>query len=111
MARKSARQVSRSPGRSIKKTKATRVVKKTAPKKTAAKTAQSPRSTFKVTGDESVLNFITRKGGHATTAQVIAHWEKDGRRGNSGNALTHLVKQGKLKREDVGRYRLARRRS
>ena len=58
------------------------------------------RKKFKVSGEQSVIDFVKSKGG-ATTAQVAANWNRQGRGGKADNALSALVKAGKLKKEKV----------
>ena len=58
------------------------------------------RKKFKVSGEQSVLAFVGKKGS-PTTAEIVANWKKQGRLSNVGNTLTNLVKDGKLRREDI----------
>src|SRR5687767_6373212 len=51
------------------------------PKQQATASKRSgKRSRFALTGDQSVLNFIKKKGG-ASTQEVKAHWKAEGRGG------------------------------
>ena len=75
----------------------------------AAKTRT--RQKFAVTGEQSVLAFVRRKG-NPTTADVHAHWKSEGRGASADNVLTKLFKEKKVKREPIkngrgSRYSLA----
>jgi len=61
------------------------------------KKARRKRRTFKVSGEQSILNFVTAKG-NPTTAEVNKHWDAEGRGGKADNALGRLVADGRLKR-------------
>ena len=74
-------------------------------------TKNRKRGRFAVSGDQSILTFVQ---GAATpsTADVNAHWTKEGRGGKADKALSTLVKAGKLKRivvegERKSRYAIA----
>ena len=58
------------------------------------------RGRFKISGDESVVSFVAKKG-VATTAEINVHWAKEGRAGRADNALVKLIKDKKLKRENI----------
>jgi len=63
----------------------------------APKAAGKRRGSFKITGDELILQFVKDKGS-VTTEQIRKHWEAQSRGGKSDNNLTNLVKSGKLSR-------------
>lgn len=58
------------------------------------------RGSFEKTGEDSVLDFVKSKG-PVTAAEVNDHWSGEGRGGKADNALSKLVKNGKLKRNKV----------
>lgn len=69
------------------------------------------RGSFAISGDESVLEFV-KKAGQPNSAEINAHWTKEGRKGKADNSITKLVKTGKLTRVSVegergGRYKIA----
>lgn len=55
------------------------------------------RGTFAVTGEQSILDFVKRKG-KPSTQEINAHWKREGRGGKADNTITRLVKQNRLKR-------------
>jgi hypothetical protein len=55
------------------------------------------RGTFKITGEQSIIEFIKRKG-KPSTKEINEHWIAEGRGGKADNTLTRLVKGGQLKR-------------
>lgn len=55
------------------------------------------RGTFKITGEQSIIEFIKRKG-KPSTKEINDHWKGEGRGGKADNTLTRLVKEGRLKR-------------
>ncbi len=63
-----------------------------------ATASKGTQNRFAVTGDESVLGFI-RKRGNPTTAEVQAHWTGEGRGASADNSLSKLFKDKKIKRE------------
>lgn len=68
-----------------------------------ARPAASPakagqRQKFAVSGDQSILNFVRRKG-NPTTAEIQAHWKSEGRGASADNSLSKLFREKKLKRE------------
>ena len=88
----------------IKKKGKRREIKKATSKKAG-------RKKFKVTGEQSVIDFLNQKGS-ATTAEINANWKRQQRGGIVGNILTKFVKIGTLRREQVegergSRYRVA----
>ena len=69
-----------------------------APGKPVTKSAKKgKRGTFAVSGDQSILTFV-QGADKPNTADVNAHWTKEGRGGTADNTLSLLVKSGKLKR-------------
>jgi hypothetical protein len=54
------------------------------------------RGTFKQNASQFVLGLVKGKG--ATTAEIGKKWKAAGRGGKADNALTKLVKEGKVKR-------------
>jgi hypothetical protein len=69
----------------------------------AARLAASPakagkRQKFAISGDQSILNFVRRKG-NPTTAEIQAHWKSEGRGASADNSLSKLFREKKLKRE------------
>ena len=77
-----------------------------APKAAAAPAAKAPKTAtkrggrrkFAITGDESILAFVRRKG-NPTTAEIHAHWKSEGRGASADNSISRLFKEKKLKRE------------
>ena len=60
------------------------------------------RGSFATTGEDSVLNFVAKAGKKgATGAQIVKHWEKEGRGGQAYNTVTKLVKDKRLKRQNL----------
>lgn len=62
------------------------------------------RNTYAVTGEQSVLGFIQKKGS-PTTREIKQHWVSEGRRGLADNLLTLMVKAGKLRRQRLNGVR------
>jgi hypothetical protein len=58
------------------------------------------RRRFDMTGEDSIIQFV-RQNRSPTTAQIIAHWRKEGRGGKADNALSRLVKIRRLKRQPI----------
>ena len=70
-------------------------------KKVAKKAAKrGKRGTYKKTADEFVLGLFAG-GKKLTTAQIGAKWRQAKRGSKPDNALTKLVKQQKVKRENI----------
>ncbi|MGA2440148.1 MAG: helix-turn-helix domain-containing protein [Tepidisphaeraceae bacterium] len=72
---------------------------------------QRQRGTFKHTAEEMILSLLKGRKG-LTTTELAAAWKKAGRGGAVDNALSQMVKAGKLKRtrlkdERGSRYSLA----
>jgi hypothetical protein len=55
------------------------------------------RGSFAMSGDDSVLAFVQKKG-DATTAEIQKHWQTEGRGGKADNSISRLFKEKKLKR-------------
>ena len=69
------------------------------------------RGRFGLTGIESVLDFIRRQV-DPTTAEINAHWRREGRKGTANVTLLKLLKEGMIRREADptvrgSRYRVA----
>ena len=80
--------------------------------KKARRVAKQKAGRKRMTGAQSVLHFVETKGG-ATTAEVNAHWKRQGRGGTADNTLSKLVREYRLIRQPVrsargSRYTLAR---
>jgi len=56
------------------------------------------RGKFQQTGEQSVLGLI-RQQGNPTTAEINAHWRREGRRGAANVILLRLLKCGLIRRE------------
>src|SRR3954454_24784899 len=56
------------------------------------------RGKFSQTGERSVLGLI-REQGDPTTAEINAHWRREGRRGAANVILLRLLKCGLIRRE------------
>ncbi len=72
-------------------------------KKVAGRPAKSggrKRKKFPTSGDGSVLEFVKANAG-CTTADVNAHWQKEGRAGKADNSLSKLTREKKIKRKNV----------
>ena len=74
------------------------------PKADKAKAAKAggrrTRGRFAKTGEESVYDVIAANG-PLTSAQVNVFWSKEGRGGRADNAISTLLKVGKIKRENA----------
>ena len=99
VAAKPGMRIGRPPGSKNSTKKSAIVAKPTKPAKAAGKpvTKNRKRGKFAVSGDESILTFI-KSTDKPNTADVNAHWTKEGRGGTADNTLSLLVKSGKLKR-------------
>ena len=70
-----------------------------APSAPAAKApAVANRTKYTLTGDESVLAFIKRRG-NPSTSEVQTHWSSEGRGSSADNSLSKLYRDKKIKRE------------
>lgn len=54
------------------------------------------RGSYKTTADELILSVVGQRG--ATTQQIKEAWKREGRGGTADNALSIMVRNGKLKR-------------
>ena len=68
--------------------------------KAAKSGGRRKRGSFTQTGEDSVFDFVKAKG-PVTAAEVNQHWSGEGRGGKADNALSKLVKTGRLKRNRV----------
>jgi hypothetical protein len=60
------------------------------------------RGKFELTGEQSVLQFVSRRV-NPTTAEINEHWRSEGRRGVANVILLKLLKQGLIQRQiDAG---------
>jgi hypothetical protein len=62
------------------------------------------RGSFAMSGDESVLSFVQKKG-DATTSEIQKHWQSEGRGGKADNSISRLFKDKKLKRTPLENQR------
>jgi hypothetical protein len=77
-----------------------KVAKKAAPSAPKAKAPRKKRRTFRQTADQMILGLL--KGGKSlTTAEIRDARKKQGRGGSADNALSKLVKDGKIKRKTI----------
>jgi hypothetical protein len=84
----------RPPGR---KTRARKPARATKPARGKRK-----RRTFKVSGTESVLRFVkAAKVKGRTTSEINKRWKSEGRSGDAYITIGQLVKDGKLKKEEM----------
>ena len=67
-----------------------RVIKKKAPRR--------KRQTFKVTGEESILAFVTKAKNPPNAKEINQYWTKEGRGGKADNTIGKLVKDKKIMR-------------
>jgi len=67
----------------------------------AKRKRRKPRK-FKLTGNESILAFLKAKGAKgATGAEIVKHWESQGRGSGAYVNIGELVKAKKLKKEPL----------
>lgn len=60
------------------------------------------RGKFEATGSESILQFLSGAGrGGASGADIVKHWNKEGRSGGAYKVLGDLVKSKQLKKRKV----------
>lgn len=72
-----------------------------APKKATKRgRKRGKRGSYKKTADEFILSLLTR-GRKLTTAQIGAKWRQAKRGGKPDNALTKLVKEKKVNRQNI----------
>ena len=81
--------------------------KKAATKKVAKKKVGRGRGKYRMSGDEAVLKFVTKRG-NPTTSEINKFWQSKGRGGSADNSLSALTKDGKLKRENIPNARGSR---
>ncbi len=55
------------------------------------------RGKFAMSGEQSIISLIGRKGG-ATSQEIERHWKQEGRGGTAANMLSQMTKAKKLKR-------------
>jgi len=77
------------------------------PGRPAGSVGKRKRGSFAKSGEQSVLDFV-KSHGKPNAADVNKHWQGEGRGGKADNALSKLVKEGKLKRVEVKGERGAR---
>ncbi len=90
------------------------------PRSSSGSSTSSPRGRrrrtrrkFKVSGPQSLLNFVRSAGrSGAASSELASHWKSEGRSGEPYITLGHLVKKKALKRRDLkgrrgSQYRLA----
>lgn len=58
------------------------------------------RRWFEKTAEQSILDFLGKSNGQ-TAKEINAHWKQEGRGGKADNALSLMVKAGKLKRSQI----------
>ena len=68
--------------------------------KKAPRATKRKRRKFKQTGEELVLSVVKQKPG-ITSAQINAQWRKQGRAASADTTLSKLVKDKKLKRQNI----------
>jgi len=60
------------------------------------------RGVFKMTAHESITGFLRSRGDRgATTGEINKHWHSEGRAGSAYVSLGQLVKQRKVKKENL----------
>ena len=67
---------------------------------------RKPRK-FAVSGNQMILTMAKQRGG-ATSRELKERWIRQGRGGKVDNAISKLVKDGKLKTTKLGRRRGSR---
>ena len=86
----------------IKPRKRTRKAKKKVAKRVAKRHKRKARRTRKMSGPQSILNFVQRAGKNGVNgAKIVRHWTAEGRAGKAYTAIGKLVKAKKLKRRAV----------
>jgi hypothetical protein len=61
-----------------------------------------PRGRFVKSANVAIVDFLKSKGAKgATTAEINNYWQSEGRAGSAYVAIGHLVKQRKIKRENL----------
>ena len=64
---------------------------------TTPRRRKGKRGTFATSATEMILSLAGQRGG-ATTQEIKAQWKAEGRGGTADNALSKMVRDGKLKR-------------
>jgi hypothetical protein len=60
------------------------------------------RRTFEVSGEQSVLDFVKSAGKKGVmTNDIVGHWESEGRAGGAYTTIGKLVKDKKIKKENI----------
>ena len=77
-------------------------------KKKVMKKAARRRGTFKVSGEQSVLEFVGKTKNPPNAKEINQYWSKQGRAGKADNAISKLVKTKKLVRVEAKGERGAR---
>ncbi len=86
----------------IKPRKRTLKAKKKVAKRVAKRRKRKARRTRKMSGPQSILNFVKRAGKNGVTgAKIVRHWNAEGRAGKAYTAIGKLFKAKKLKRRAV----------
>jgi len=85
-----------SPGRKV-----ARKAKKPGPKPKTAKKAKAAtkRKRFPETAEQFIVGLVKGKG--ATTAEINQAWKDSGRGASADTTLSKMVKDGKIKRENI----------
>ena len=79
-----------------------RKAKRRVAKKEAKRHKRKARGTRKMSGPQSILNFMKRAGNNGVTgAEIVRRWNAEGRAGKAYTAIGKLVKTKKLKRRAV----------
>jgi len=79
-----------------------RKAKRRVAKKVAKRHKRKARRTRKMSGPQSILNFVKRAGKNgATGAEIVRRWNAEGRAGGAYTPISKLVKAKKLKRRAV----------
>ena len=62
----------------------------------------SQRRTFKVSGAQSIVTFVIRSGKNGVTgADIVKHWESEGRAGGAYKEIGKLVSARRLKKRPL----------
>ena len=94
--------VTRRPGRPLSQPVVAAAAPKAPAPKTPAKQKRRKPGKFKLTGSESILAFLKDKGAKgATGAEIVKHWESQGRGSTAYVNIGELVKAKKLKKEPL----------
>ncbi len=85
--------------RSRRKAGRPRKAKRRAGKKVAKRRKRRTRRSSNLGGPQSILNLVRRAGRKGVRgAEIVRHWNAEGRRGGAYTPISKLVKAGKLKR-------------